>query len=81
MIELLEFLILLILVIVAFLALNIKDLFTATVLLGSYSFLTCILLASMLAVDVSFTEASVGAGISTILMLATLCKVGVKTKD
>lgn len=76
-----EFLILIVLVIIAFLALNIKNLFAATVLLGGYSFLTCILLASMYAVDVAFTEASVGAGISTVLMLATLCKVGIKTKD
>jgi multicomponent Na+:H+ antiporter subunit B len=32
------------------------------------------------AVDVAFTEAAVGAGISTVLMLATLALVGTRTK-
>jgi multicomponent Na+:H+ antiporter subunit B len=32
------------------------------------------------AVDVAFTEAAVGAGIATVLMLATLALVGTKTK-
>ncbi|MGI6680925.1 MAG: Na(+)/H(+) antiporter subunit B [Bdellovibrionota bacterium] len=77
----LEFIILFVLVVFAFTALNVENLFTAVVVLGSYSFLTCVLLAKMLGVDVAFTEACVGAGISTVLMIATLCKVGIKTKD
>ncbi|MDD7473134.1 MAG: hydrogenase subunit MbhD domain-containing protein [Bdellovibrionota bacterium] len=77
----LEFIILLILVIFAFLSLNVKNLFTASIILGAYSFLTCVLLSKMLAVDVAFTEACVGSGVSTVLMVATLCKVGFKTKD
>ncbi len=81
LIEILNFIVMLILVIIAFLSLQVKNLFTATVLLGSYSFLTCIILSLMYAVDVSFTEASVGAGISTVLMIATLSRVGTKTKD
>lgn len=41
-------------------------------LFGIYSLLTAALFVSLDAVDVAFTEAAVGAGISTILMLATL---------
>lgn len=41
-------------------------------LFGIYSLLIAALFVSLDAVDVAFTEASVGAGISTILMLATL---------
>lgn len=77
----LELIILIVLILFAFIAINVKNLFTATIILGGYSFLTCVLLSKMLAVDVAFTECSVGAGISTVLMLATLCKIGYKTKD
>lgn len=34
---------------------------------GAYSFMMCLLWAIMGAVDVAFTEASVGAGVSTVL--------------
>ena len=41
-------------------------------LFGIYSLLCAILFVLLDAVDVAFTEAAVGAGIATILMLATL---------
>jgi len=41
-------------------------------LFGIYSFLTASLFVTLDAVDVAFTEAAVGAGISTFLMLSTL---------
>ena len=43
-------------------AIMIKDLLGATILFGAYSFMMCLLWAVMGAVDVAFTEASVGAG-------------------
>ena len=49
-----------------------RNLFTATMLLGLFSLLSASLFVVMDAVDVAFTEAAVGAGVSTILMLATL---------
>jgi multicomponent Na+:H+ antiporter subunit B len=49
-----------------------RNLFSIVVLLGIYSFLMATLLVFLDAVDVAMTEASVGAGLSTVLMLATL---------
>ena len=50
----------------------IRDLFAAVMLSGIFSLLSAALFVLMDAVDGAFTEAAVGAGISTILMLATL---------
>ncbi|MGH8602659.1 MAG: hydrogenase subunit MbhD domain-containing protein, partial [Gammaproteobacteria bacterium] len=43
------------------------DLFAITMLFGIFSLLSASLFVVMDAVDVAFTEAAVGAGISTIL--------------
>jgi multicomponent Na+:H+ antiporter subunit B len=58
--------------------LHVTNLFAAVMLAGIYSFLSAGLFTVMDAVDVAFTEAAVGAGISTVLMLATLALVGSK---
>ena len=49
-----------------------RDLFAMAMMAGIYSLLSATLFVVLDAVDVAFTEAAVGAGISTILMLATL---------
>jgi len=51
---------------------RIKDLFAVVMLAGIYGLLSASFFVMMDAVDVAFTEASVGAGISTLLMLTTL---------
>lgn len=53
-----------------------RNLFGVIVLGGLYSFLMATVLVAMDAVDVAMTEASVGAGISTVLLLGALvlCK-------
>ncbi len=56
------------------------NLFAAVMLAGIFSLLSAGLFTVMDAVDVAFTEAAVGAGISTVLMLATLALVGSKVK-
>lgn len=48
------------------------DLFAVVMLSGIYSLISASLFLDLDAVDVAFTEASVGAGISTLLFLATL---------
>ena len=48
------------------------DLFAIVMLFGIYSLLSASIFLLMDAPDVAFTEAVVGAGISTVLMLATL---------
>ena len=47
-------------------------LFTVVMLSGIYSLLSAVVFVTLDAVDVAFTEAVVGAGASTILMLAAL---------
>ncbi len=49
-----------------------KNLLAAAMLTGIFSLLSACLFTLMDAVDVAFTEAAVGAGISTVLFLATL---------
>ena len=51
---------------------RLRDLFAATMMLSLFSLLSACLFMVMDAVDVAFTEAAVGAGISTVLLLATL---------
>ena len=51
---------------------RIRNLFVAVMLSGIFSLLSAGLFTVMDAVDVAFTEAAVGAGISTVLMLMTL---------
>lgn len=51
---------------------RLNDLFAVVMLAGIYSLLSAAFFVDLNAVDVAFTEASVGAGISTLLMLASL---------
>ena len=53
-----------------------RNLFTVVVLMIIYSFLMATALVALDAVDVAMTEASVGAGVSTVLLLGALhlCK-------
>ena len=64
------------LVITALGILRVRNLFGVVMLGGIYSFLSASLFMVMDAVDVAFTETAVGAGISTVLALATLALVG-----
>lgn len=52
--------------------LRMTNLFAIIMLFGIFSFLSAAMFVIMDAVDVAFTEAAVGAGISTVLMLATI---------
>ncbi len=51
---------------------RLRNLFSVVVLGSLYSFLMATVLVVLDAVDVAMTEASVGAGISTVLLLGTL---------
>jgi len=53
-----------------------KDLFAVIMLSGIYGLLSASFFVAMDAVDVAFTEASVGAGISTLLMLVAITMTG-----
>ena len=60
------------LTIMAFAIIRIRNLFAVIMLFGIFSLLSAGLFVIMDAADVAFTEAAVGAGISTVLMLGTL---------
>lgn len=57
-----------------------RDLFAAVMLFSIYSLISASLFLVMDAADVAFTEAAVGAGVSTVLMLATLAHTGREQK-
>jgi len=76
-----EILILIIVIILAVGALTVKDLLGAAILFGAYSFMMCLLWAIMGAVDVAFTEASVGAGVSAVMFVAAVFRTSRRTED
>lgn len=77
----LDIILLIFLVIAAVVALKLRDLLGATMVFSIYGFLICLIWAEMGAVDVAFTEATVGAGISGALMIATIFKTARKSSD
>ena len=62
-------------------AITVKDLLGSAILFGAYSFMMCLLWSIMGAVDVAFTEASVGAGVSTVFFVAAVFRTTRRTKD
>lgn len=62
-------------------AVHVKDLLASVILLGAFSLFMCLLWIEMGAVDVAFTEASVGAGITTVLFVVTVFKTERASKD
>ena len=68
----LDFAFLALLVVVAFAIVRMRSLFGIVMLQGVYSLVSAAWFVSLDAVDVAFTEAAVGAGVSTILMLSAM---------
>ena len=78
---LIDLLILALVLICAVSTIMMKDLLSAAVIFGVYSFLMCLLWASMGAVDVAFTEATVGAGVSTVLYIGAILHTSRRSND
>ena len=72
----LNYVLLALLVVVALTMVRLRNLFGVAMMAGIYSLLSASLFLVLDAVDVSFTEAAVGAGISTVLALGALALVG-----
>lgn len=73
MIEILINIVLFVMLVTTALAISkMERLFAVVMLSGVFSLLTALLFVALDAVDVAFTEAAVGAGISTVLMLGTI---------
>ncbi|HKK25418.1 MAG TPA: hydrogenase subunit MbhD domain-containing protein [Gracilimonas sp.] len=77
----LEIILFVFLLITAIIALESKDLLVAAVMLTLFSFLMALLFTTMGAVDVGFTEAVVGAGVTGILLVVAIYQTTFKTED
>lgn len=76
-----DFMLAIMVIVCAVSAITVKDLLSAVIILGAYSFLMCLLWTQMAAVDVAFTEASVSAGIGTVLLIGAVNKTKRRSKD
>jgi len=77
----LEYLLFPLLLVLAIGALTVRDLVAAAFLLGGYSFLTAVIMSLMGAVDVGFTEAAVGAGITGVFFLMAILRTSRRSED
>jgi len=77
----LELILYIFLAISAVVALESKDLLVAVVMMTLFSFLLALLFIAMGAIDVGFTEAVIGAGVTGILFILVLFRTSRETKD
>jgi len=61
-------------VVIAIVAVTLRDLLSAIILLGAYSFLMALIWVELQSVDVGFTEAAVGAGATTAFLIAAISR-------
>jgi len=76
-----EIIFFIILVIMAIISLSVKNLLTAVVTLSVFSFVSALLYVSMGAVDVGFTEAVVGGGVTGVLFVVLIFKTSRRSSD
>ncbi|MDZ7760392.1 MAG: hydrogenase subunit MbhD domain-containing protein [Desulfovermiculus sp.] len=81
MLWIIDLFILTLVIVCAVAAISVRDLLGTAILFGAYSFMMCLLWALMGAVDVAFTEASVGAGVSSVFVVAAVFRTTRRTKD
>ena len=65
----------------AIVALTVRDLLAAVAVLAGYSFFMAVLYTHLGAVDVGFTEAVVGAGVSGVLLVAAVFRMTRRSED
>jgi energy-converting hydrogenase B subunit D len=76
-----EIIFFIVLIITALLALYVKNLLTAVVTLSVFSFMSALLYVVMGAVDVGFTEAVVGAGVTGVLFVVLIFRTTRRSSD
>jgi len=77
----LEIVFFIVLVITALIALTVRNLLTAVVTLSAFSFCSALLYVVMGAVDVGFTEAVVGGGVSGVLFVVLIFRTTRRSSD
>ena len=60
---------------------RLRSLFAIVMLSGVYSLISAVWFVALDAVDVAFTEATVGAGVSTIFFIAAILRTTRRSKD
>jgi len=65
---------LIILVITAIIAIEMKDLLNSAILLAAFSLVLTFLFFSLHALDIAIAEAAIGAGVSTVLFVVAISK-------
>jgi multicomponent Na+:H+ antiporter subunit B len=78
--ELINVILLLMITFVAVAVVRVRNLLAAGMLMSIYSFLMALIWTNMDSMDVAFTEAAVGAGISTVLFIGALVHLGTEEK-
>ena len=76
-----ELIIYLFLALSAIVALEVKDMLVAVVMMTIFSFLMALLFVAMGAIDVGFTEAVIGAGVTGILFVVVVFQASRKSND
>jgi energy-converting hydrogenase B subunit D len=76
-----DFWLMLVLVIAAITALEVRDLLAAIGVLTGYSFLMALLFAELGAPDVALTEAALGAGLTGVFLLVALAFTDRRSED
>jgi energy-converting hydrogenase B subunit D len=76
-----DFWLLIVLIISALVALEVRDLLAAVAALAAYSFFVALLFAQMGAIDVSFVEATLGAGVTVMLFIIALYHTKRRSED
>jgi len=76
-----DFWLLVIVIVTAIIALSLKDLLAAIAALAAYSFFMALLFAQMGAIDVSFVEATLGAGVSGVLFMVAVYFTKRRSRD
>lgn len=74
MTELLQYLLLLFLVVCAVAVARTRDLLAAVIIFAAYSLVMAILWQLLASPDIAITEAALGAGVTTLLLLAAVSK-------
>ena len=77
----LELILYLFLILLAVIALGVEDLLVAVVVLNIFSFTMALLFITMGAIDVGFTEAVVGAGVTGILFIVAIYRTTSRARE
>ncbi len=79
--ELLSTFFLLLIVICAIAAVSVRDLLAAIIIFGAFSFFSALYFALLGALDVAFTEAAVGAVITTVFFVTAIYRTVRRAKE